>query len=108
VRLRGAHFRICADGTLRGPDNTVAARYRDRLWYLGNSRHGSFECAGPVYLRATSRNGRRDYLGPFTSLRTGDGAIFGPESCLGVHALRAESDSETVDVWREVSLLTSL
>ncbi len=95
------------DGTLRGPDNTVAARYVDGLWYLGNRRHISFECAGPIYLRITGRNGQRECIGPFASIRTAAGAIFAQDSCLGVHAVRSEPGSQMVDVWQEVSLLTS-
>jgi hypothetical protein len=108
VLIRGAHFRICADGTLRGPDNTIAARYLNGFWYLGRGRHASVECAGPVYLRVTNRRGQRECIGPFTSVRMADGAIFSTQSCLGAHMLRAESGTEPVDLWREVSLISTL
>jgi len=108
VVVRGAHFRICADGTLRGPDNTVAARYVDRLWHLGQRRYMSFECTGAVYLRVTNRRGQRECIGPYASLRAADGAIFTEDNCLGVHAVRVEFGSESVDLWREVSFLTSV
>jgi hypothetical protein len=107
VLVRGTHFRICSDGTLRGPDNTPAARYFDGLWHLGQRRHLSFECAGPVYLRVTNNEGRRECIGPYTSIRATDGAIFGPDSCLGVHAVRAQVGAEMVEVWQEVAFLTS-
>ena len=29
ILVRGAYFRICADGTLRGPANEVAGSYTD-------------------------------------------------------------------------------
>ncbi len=108
VVVRGAHFRICADGTLRGPDNTVSARYLDRLWHLGQRRHLSFECTGPVYLRVTNLRGQRECIGPYDSIRAADGAIYSVDNCLGMHAVRAEFGSETIDLWREVSFLTSV
>jgi hypothetical protein len=107
VLVRGAHFRICADGTLRGPDNTTAARYLDGLWHLGQRRHISFECAGPVYLRVTNNRGRREFIGPYASIRAADGAIFTQDSCLGVHVARAQFGAELVELWHEVSLLSS-
>ena len=107
VVVRGGHFRICADGTLRGPDNTTAARYLDGLWYLGQRRHLSFECAGPVYLRVTNNHGRRASIGPYASIRASAGAIFAHDSCLGVHVVRTQFEAEMVDMWQEVSLLSS-
>jgi hypothetical protein len=108
VVVRGAHFRICADGTLRGPDNTIAARYLDRLWHLGQRRHISFDCAGLVYLRVTNQRGQRECIGPYASIKAADGAIFSQDNCLGAHAVRAEFGSETVERWWEVSFLTSM
>lgn len=104
--VRGAHFRICSDGTLRGPDNTTAARYVDGLWHLGQRRHISFECAGPVYLRVT-HHGRCEYIGPYAPIRAADGAIFTHDSCLGVHSARAQLGAEMVEMWQEISFLTS-
>jgi hypothetical protein len=106
IVVRGAHFRICADGTLRGPDNTIAARYLDGLWYLGHKRHTSFECTGPIHLRVTNKYGRRERIGPYDSVRTANGAIFSGTNLLGVHAVRDEPGSELIDVWQEVSFLT--
>jgi hypothetical protein len=108
VVVRGAHFRICADGTLRGPDNTIAARYLERLWHLGQKRYLSFECGGALYLRVTNRRGQRECIGPYATLRAADGAIFTQDSCLGVHAVRTELGSDTVDLWREIAFLTSI
>lgn len=108
VVVRGAHFRICADATLRGPDNTIAARYVNRLWHLGQRQYVSFECTGAVYLRVTNRRGQRECIGPYASIRAAHGAIFAEENCLGVHAVRTEFGAETIDLWREVSLLTSI
>jgi hypothetical protein len=49
--VRGLYFRICADGTLRGPDNAIAASYAGNRWRLGLRAFRSFECATPLYLR---------------------------------------------------------
>jgi hypothetical protein len=105
--VRGAHFRICADGSLRGPDNTTAARYVDGLWHLGQQRHISFESAGPVYLRVTNKHGRRECLGPYTAIRAANGAIYSQDSCLGVHVGRAQVAAEMAEVWQEVAFLSS-
>ena len=107
VLIRGAYFRICSDGTLRGPDNTISARYSDGLWHLGQTRHVSFECAGPVYLRVTNSDGRRDCTGPYAALRAADGAIYTQDSLLGVHAAHAQFAAESGDVWHEVSFVSS-
>ena len=108
VLVRSAYFRICSDGTLRGPDNSIAARFFDGLWFLGQRRHASFECAGPVYLRVTDSHGRRECVGPYTSIRAAGGALFTQENCLGVHAVRAQFAGEGSEVWKEVSLVTSI
>jgi hypothetical protein len=105
VLVRGANFRISSDGTLRGPDNTIAARYLDGLWYLGQRRHISFECAGPIYLRVTHNYGRREIIGPCTSIRAANGAIYSQDSCLGIHFARAQLAPDSGDTWHEVSLL---
>src|SRR6185437_7367907 len=108
VLVRGAHFRICADGTLRGPDNTTAARYLDGLWHLGQRRHISFECAGPIYLRVTDHHGRRECIGPYASIRPADGAIYSHDSRLGAHVVRDHYGSELVETWQEVAFMTSV
>jgi len=56
------YFRICADATLRGSDNAIAARYSERLWQLGPRQYRSFECSGPVFLRVTEKEGNRDTI----------------------------------------------
>lgn len=105
--MRGAYFRICADGTLRGQDNAIASRYADGLWHLGHRRHVAFECPGPVYLRITGTNGRRECNGPYAFVRAAEGAIFTQGNCLGFHASRGQFGSET-DLWREVTFLTTI
>ena len=106
ILVRGAYFRICADGTLRGPDNTVAARYLDSFWYLGHRRHGSFDCTGPILLRVTNRNGHRECIGPYDSIRAANGTLFTEDGCLGVHAARDERGPAMLEFWQEVSFLT--
>jgi hypothetical protein len=92
--LRGAFFRICADRTLRGPDNTVAAVYANGLWKVANRSHRSFECEGEVYLRVTDSDGRHHAsAGPYQSVRFSQGIIFSGEVRLGTHASPDESDS---------------
>jgi hypothetical protein len=91
--LRGVFFRICADRTLRGPDNTVAAVYANGLWKVANRAHRSFECEGEVYLRVTDSDGRHVSAGPYQSVRFSQGSIFSGEVRLGTHASADESDS---------------
>jgi hypothetical protein len=105
--VRGAYFRICSDGTLRGPDNTIAARYCDGIWHLAQRRHISFECTGPVYLRVTNGNGRRECMGPYASIRAAGGAIFVHDNCLGTHAIRGQLGSETITMWNEIAFVIS-
>jgi hypothetical protein len=107
VLVRGTHFRICSDGTLRGPDNTTAARYLDGLWHLGQRRHISFECAGPIYLRVTNNQGRRDCIGPYAPIKAAEGAIFTRDNCLGIHISGNRYDANTIEVWHEVSFVIS-
>lgn len=103
--VRGMHFRICADATLRGPDNAIAAHYSTRLWLLGQRPYRAFECSGPVYLRVTNSDGSRAHLGPYSFIKAADGGIYTENSCLGLHATRAEAGFSP-DVWREIALLS--
>jgi len=107
VLVRGAHFRICSDATLRGPDNTTAARYFEGLWYLGQRRHVSFECTGSLFLRVINEYGQRECTGPYSSIKAADGRIFAQDSCLGVHGVGAHFRADGLQVWQEVSILTS-
>ena len=104
VVVRGRYFRICSDGTLRGPDNAVAARYTDGLWHLAHRRHRSFECGRPVYLRVTDSVGERTQIGPYDFLKATNGAIFTRDSCLGVHTYGVEPGIPG-GLWREIAFL---
>lgn len=104
VLVRGTYFRICADATLRGPDNSVAASYVKGLWQLAHRQHRSFECSGPVYLRLTNRDGRRERIGPYSFVKAADGAIFSPEGHLGNHSDWPDADA-SMQRWLEIALL---
>ena len=106
ILVRAAYFRICADGTLRGPDNCVSARYLNSFWHLGQRRHGSFDCAGPILLRVTNQRGQHECIGPYDSVRAANGAILVQDGCLGIHAVRNQHDSAMLEFWQEVSFLT--
>ncbi len=105
ILIRGAYFRICADGTLRGPDNAVTASYNAGLWQLGRRQHGTLECREPVYLRVTTSDGQRECIGPYECLKVAGGAIFSNDTYLGAHT-RGESHSSPTDIWKEIALLS--
>lgn len=104
VSVRGAYFRICADATLRGPDNAVAASYAKGLWQLGRRQHRSFECSGSFYLRVRGRDGRQERTGPYDFVKAIDGALFTTTDYLGAFAL-PPSDAGALELWREVAFL---
>ena len=105
ILVRGVYFRICADGTLRGPDNAVTASFTDGLWQLGRKQHRMLECREPIYLRVTSSHGQRECIGPYEGLKVTGGAIFSNDTYLGAHT-RGESNLPQAAIWREIALLT--
>ena len=105
VLVRGMHFRICTDATLRGPDNAIAACYSKGFWQLGQRQHRAFECSGSIYLRVTNADGTRTHLGPYDFVKAAEGAIFTRDSCIGIHSSRTEADMSS-DVWREIAFLS--
>lgn len=107
ILVRGLYFRICADGTLRGPDNAVTASYVDGLWRLGRRQHRMLECREAVYLRVTTSEGQRECIGPYECLKVAGGAIFSNETYLGAHT-RGESYLQETDIWREIALLSDI
>jgi hypothetical protein len=107
VLIRAMYFRICVDETLRGPDNSIAARYVDGLWQLAHRRHRAFECEGPVYLRVTDTDGRREHIGPYDFLKASDGAIFTRDNCLGAFSLRRNAAVPS-GLWTEIAFLTAI
>lgn len=107
ILVRGIYFRICADGTLRGPDNAVTATYIDGLWRLGRKQHRTVECREAVYLRLTTATGRRECIGPYEGLKLTGGAVFANETYLGAHA-RGEGHVPYTDIWSEIALLSDI
>jgi hypothetical protein len=107
ILVRGAYFRICADGTLRGPDNAVAASYTDGQWQLGRRRHRMLECREPLYMRVTTSDGQRECIGPYEFLKVTGGEIFSNDIYLGTHAL-GESYLAKATIWTEIALLSEL
>jgi hypothetical protein len=105
--IRGAYFRICGDGTLRGPDNAVTASYTDGLWQLGRRQHRTLECRGVTYLRVTTSEGQRVCIGPYECLKVTGGTIFSNDAYLGAHASR-ESHLPAAGIWREIVLLSEI
>ena len=105
VIVRGAYFRITADGTLRGPDNVVVARYLNGLWQLTHGRHRVFDCSGPVFLRVINSDGRRERAGPYEFVKAAGGAIFTHERCLAVHDFRAQVGS-ALTLYQEIAFLS--
>jgi hypothetical protein len=105
VLIRGAYFRICSDGALRGPDNAIAANYADGYWHLAHRRHRAFECSGPLYLRLIRGAGERETLGPYEFVKAADGAIYTQDTCLGIHDARRKTPV-SVSLWQEIAFLT--
>lgn len=105
--VRGAYFRICADGTLRGPDNAITASYTNGIWKFGHRRHRMLECREALYLRVTSSDGRRECIGPYESLKVTGGAIFSNDTYLGAHA-QDEPQFREAAIWREIALLSDI
>jgi hypothetical protein len=105
IFVRGAYFRICADGTLRGPDNAVTANYSGGLWQIARSQHRVLECCTTVYLRVTTSDGRRERIGPYECVRVVGGEIFANDTYLGAHT-REGSRLPEMDIWREIALVS--
>jgi hypothetical protein len=98
---------MCADATLRGSDNEIAAVYTQGLWRLGQRQYRAFECGGPIYLRVTHNDGSRERLGPHDFLKVAEGAIFTRDNRLGVHAFPPNANA-SADVWQEIAFLSAL
>jgi len=107
IFVRGTYFRICADGTLRGPDNAVTANYSDGLWQVARTQHRILECRATVYLRVTSSDGRRKSIGPYECVRVAGGEIFSNDIYLGAHT-RESSRFPGMDVWSEIAILSDV
>ncbi len=103
--VRGTYFRICADGTLRGPDNAIAASYSEGLWQVARQRHRAFECRAAIYLRVTGSDGQRRSIGPYAGLRVSGGELYANDTYLGAHG-PITSGAAQAEIWREIALLS--
>jgi hypothetical protein len=106
IQVRGAYFRICADATLRGPDNEVAATYSNQRWHLGGQGYTDFHCTMPIYLRITHHSGERERVGPYEFIRASDGALYTNERCLGMYNSSGRP-GHSAECWQEVALLST-
>lgn len=89
--------RCCADGTLRGPDNFVIARWLPGGWQVGGRLHRDLECEGPVSLRlTTSPRDTPRMLGPFKQLRTVAGMLYGDDACLEISVPGQGAPGDTI------------
>jgi hypothetical protein len=107
IQVRGLYFRICADATLRGSDNAIAAHYSNRVWQLGPRQYRSFVSSGPVFLRVTNHDGSRQQAGPYDFIKAADGAISTLDNCLGLYASRGDA-ATLATVWQEIALLSAV
>ncbi len=108
ANVRGAYFRICADATLRGPDNAISASYFKGVWQLGRRPYISFECSGPIYLRTVNSLGRLERTGPYDCVTAVDGALFTHSDYLGAYAAPPESLGSAAELWREITFLAGV
>jgi hypothetical protein len=83
VQARARSFRLCADATLRGHDNSLAATRVDGVWRLARRSFKWFDCAGPVFLivRRTALDPPLS-IGPFKLVRAGAALLWGDEELL--------------------------
>jgi hypothetical protein len=97
-------LRFSADGTLRGPDNSIVASCLDGCWKVGGRMHRELDCEGPVRVRLARRPGLPEaYLGPFTQLRTAGALLYGDGVCLKI-GVPGRARSGTTD--QEFTLLS--
>jgi hypothetical protein len=86
VCLRASCFRFCADGTLRGGDNSVAATRVDTGWRICRGLYKELECSGPVLVRARkTMSGATECRGPFAFVRVEAGLLLSDQGDLGIY-----------------------
>ncbi len=101
---RASCFRFCADGTLRGGDNSIAATRVHDSWRLGHRLYRELQCGGPVLVRARrTATGAITCYGPFDLLRSTAGFLSAADAELAI-CLPTWEHSAT-DAWHEVMLL---
>ena len=80
-----ACVRFSTDGTLRGPDNYVIARWLEGGWQVGGRKHRELECEGPVRVRVSDGSHLPSrLLGPFREVHTIGGVLYGDDACLDI------------------------
>jgi hypothetical protein len=101
---RATCFRFCADGTLRGGDNFIAATHTDNGWRLGHHLYREWECAGPVVVmgRRTARSHAVN-LGPCERVRTISGKLY--DGDVGIGVCLPTWEASAAESWHEVVLL---
>jgi hypothetical protein len=107
VLIRGAYFRVGADGTLRGPHNDIVARYRNSQWHLPSGPHRMFDCVGPALLRIVNSNGEATNFGPCQFIKAAEGAIYTDAGRVAIADFRGELASSD-DRRQEVVILSSV
>jgi hypothetical protein len=104
VQSRAHCFRFCADGTLRGGDNSIAATRVNDEWRLGQRLFRELQCGGPVVIRARkTATANATCYGPFDLVRAVAGLLTADDAGLGIYLPTWESS--TADSWHEVVLL---
>ena len=104
-RMLATCLRFGADGTLRGPDNCVVARFADGFWHIGGQAHRELDCEGPVQVRI--RHGANDepvHRGPFRRVHTLNGVIYGNDQSL--HVILPGRNAEGAAHCQELTLLS--
>lgn len=104
VYSRSPCFRLCADGTLRSGDNSVAAAQVPGGWRVGRLVYRDFDCAGPVMLVVRGRlpAWTRTY-GPCDYFRAVSGQLFA--GTVGLRFFLPGADAVNRTPWHEALLL---
>jgi hypothetical protein len=104
VYSRSHCFRLCADGTMRSGDNSVAAARVPGGWRVGGKVFRDFDCDGPVLLivrRAAPAASAR--YGPYGGIRTFNGQLFAGD--VGIDVFLPTQGAIPAPAWHEALLL---
>lgn len=83
--MLAACVRFSPDGTLRGPDNYVIARFLEGCWEVAGRKFRELACEGPVRVRLKlEEQDDPRILGPFRELHTRGGLLYGDDACLNI------------------------
>lgn len=104
IRSRSHCFRFCADGTLRGADNAIAAVRAQDSWRLGRRLARDIECTGPVLVQARRmRTTTAASSGPFDQLIITAGLLHADGVCLPI--ILPHWGRTSGEAWYELMLL---